>query len=382
MQEVMDAMVSRKRTVGGVPTSLYDLGYTDVGLDDGWQLPHAGGHGYHNASGFPIVNTTKFPNLRAMTDYGHARNLTVGFYGNNCWAAEVSPSPAPLDYYLGDVASFHAWNFDSYKLDDCGTEKNMQLWADLLPNKTLENCKNVPWFPEPPYKPNGPGWCPMHFFRVSVDAEVLYAAVMGINLQLLEPWGALDLSYPGCWAYGDMLEVGVTPGLHPREVALTHAEARAHFASMAVLSSPLVLGLDVRDDAAMDSVWDIISNTELLAINSAWAGSAGVRVARSSTNVTWAYCGQEYFNGCSAPAWEAYAKPLSGGGVAVLVLNHADGSAPVNVTLPLATLPGLACSTCRVRDVYAHADAGTATGSLAVTNLPTHDSYCVTLMPA
>lgn len=32
----MDGITSRKRTVNGVPTSLKDLGYVDVGLDDAW----------------------------------------------------------------------------------------------------------------------------------------------------------------------------------------------------------------------------------------------------------------------------------------------------------------------------------------------------------
>ena len=33
---IMDGMVSRKRLVDGVPTSFCDLGFCDVGLDDGW----------------------------------------------------------------------------------------------------------------------------------------------------------------------------------------------------------------------------------------------------------------------------------------------------------------------------------------------------------
>ena len=33
MTSIMDAMVNRSRTVNGVPTSLFDLGYSDVGLD-------------------------------------------------------------------------------------------------------------------------------------------------------------------------------------------------------------------------------------------------------------------------------------------------------------------------------------------------------------
>ena len=390
MEGIMDAMVARTWTVNGVPTSLADLGYTDVGLDDGWQLDNSGpgGHGYHNASGWPIVNTTRFPSLAAMTAHAHALNLTAGWYANNCHDSEgTAGTAAPLSRYVSDAAALRAYGFDGTKLDSCGAEKNMQLWSDLLPGTVLENCKNAPWFPEPGYKP-GAGvygaepWCPMHFYRVSVDAQVLYAALMGVNLQALHPWGARNLSFPGCWAYFDMAEVGVPPGLHPGEVALTHAEARAHFASLAVLSSPLVLGLDVRDAAAVAAVWDVIANTELLAVNAAWAGSAGTQVARAAANVTWAPCGE--IKSCSAGEWEVYAKPLPGGGAAVLVLNHADAGKHATVSLPLAAVPGLACGAagCKVRDIYAHADAGIVTDTFVVTSLPAHDSAFVTLMPA
>lgn len=34
MIEIMDAMVTRNRSVDGVPTSLFDLGYIDVGLGE------------------------------------------------------------------------------------------------------------------------------------------------------------------------------------------------------------------------------------------------------------------------------------------------------------------------------------------------------------
>ena len=34
LEQLMTQMVNRSRLVNGVPTSLYDLGYTDVGIDD------------------------------------------------------------------------------------------------------------------------------------------------------------------------------------------------------------------------------------------------------------------------------------------------------------------------------------------------------------
>lgn len=36
---------------------------------------------FHNATGHPVVNTTRFPDLRAMTDEIHALGLTAGWYG-------------------------------------------------------------------------------------------------------------------------------------------------------------------------------------------------------------------------------------------------------------------------------------------------------------
>ena len=85
MEQVQDAMVSRARSVDGVPTSLQDLGYTDVGLDDAWQRVDSGpgGRGYHDKAGFPIVNTDTFPDLGAMVARAHAKNLTAGWYGSS-----------------------------------------------------------------------------------------------------------------------------------------------------------------------------------------------------------------------------------------------------------------------------------------------------------
>ena len=179
-----------------------------------------------------------------------------------------------------------------------------------------------------------------------------------------------------------MLEVGVAPGLHKGEVALTFAEARAHFGAWCVVSSPLVLGLDVRDAAVMDANWPIISNTEAIAVNQAWAGASGTRIALSNATVRFPYCGSLYPT-CAAPAWEVWSKPLPGGGAALLVLNHA-AAAPVDVTVDLASVPRLACGVsgaCRVRDVWAHADAGAATGTFVAKAVGSHDSVFVTLMP-
>ena len=48
IESIMDGMVRRDRNVDGVPTSLCDLGYCDVGLDDNWQL--CGDYDGHNCT--------------------------------------------------------------------------------------------------------------------------------------------------------------------------------------------------------------------------------------------------------------------------------------------------------------------------------------------
>ena len=83
----MNGITSRNRLVNNQYTSLADLGYLDIGLDDAWQL--CGNYGsnnytYHDDNGNPIVNTTRFPSFNKMTDYAHSLGLTAGWYGNNC----------------------------------------------------------------------------------------------------------------------------------------------------------------------------------------------------------------------------------------------------------------------------------------------------------
>ena len=63
MEAAAEALASRSRKVGGVPTSLADLGFVGVGVDDGWQLCDSGpgGTGFHNGTGYPLVNGSRFP---------------------------------------------------------------------------------------------------------------------------------------------------------------------------------------------------------------------------------------------------------------------------------------------------------------------------------
>eukprot|EP01047_Picozoa_sp_COSAG01_P000958 COSAG01_NODE_19_length_39011_cov_38.134968_32_plen_208_part_00 len=81
MESNMRELASRHRPGG---RSLADLGYTDAGLDDGWQLCNprptpANPHAFHTPAGAPIVDTLIFPDFVAMNRLAHSLNLTSGW---------------------------------------------------------------------------------------------------------------------------------------------------------------------------------------------------------------------------------------------------------------------------------------------------------------
>ena len=62
----------------------------------------------------------------------HATGCEVGWYENGCACGERRA----LDInYRGDVRSLHRLGFDGVKIDSCGAQKNMTLYAELF-NKT------------------------------------------------------------------------------------------------------------------------------------------------------------------------------------------------------------------------------------------------------
>jgi alpha-galactosidase len=282
MENVMDAMTSRSRAVDGKPTSLLDLGYENCGLDDNWQACGAGPlKGFHDEYGKPIINTVTFPNMSAMTNYGHELGLRVGWYMNNCICGEHqytdTSKPSIAEVMEQSAAAVAGYGFDGVKLDGCSQFRNLTWWSRLL-NATgrpilIENCH---WGGTIPGQTTGdgpctgtstPSDCPYNFFRTSGDIGPSWGSWTR-NLQSTIQYSSVSpaLSRPGTWAYPDMLEVGNL---------LTHGEDRTHFAAWAVVSAPLVLGFDLTDSVTVDRVWDIISNKEIIAVNQDWQGDPG-----------------------------------------------------------------------------------------------------------
>ena len=81
-----DGLTDTSRSVDGAPASLASLGYVDLGIDEGWEACGKGFNGtQHTIYGWPVVDTTKFPNMNATTAYIHGKGLRAGWYCiSNC----------------------------------------------------------------------------------------------------------------------------------------------------------------------------------------------------------------------------------------------------------------------------------------------------------
>ena len=160
-------------------------------------------------------------------------------------------------------------------------------------------------------------------------------------------------SAPGSWNDADMLQVcmhgaGATPG-----AGMSDNEYRVHYTVWAVLASPLVLGTDVRSLAAdHPECLALLLNEDIVAVNQDAAGLPPRLVYQQpplSPNST-----------TPGVISQAFARPLSGGRLAVLLLNRA--AAPLNLSVSWAELQLPPTDERRVYDVIARRPAGAARG--------------------
>ena len=72
---------------------------------------------------------------------------------------------------------------------------------------------------------------------------------------------------------------------------------------------------------------------------------------------------------------------LPGGGkTAVLLMNHAD--AAVDLQLAFVDIPGVTCTTCKLRDLWNHKDLGSFDGMYTAKAVASHDAVFLVVTPA
>ena len=171
------------------------------------------------------------------------------------------------------------------------------------------------------------------------------------------------------------------------EGPLAAAESRSHFGAWCIVSSPLILGMDMTNESTMASVWPYISNREAIAVNQHWVGDPGRLLTTPLA---------------AAPTIEIFAKLQPAGAVALLAINtattdfnissNADGAvgAALGVDVDLAAVlgaqyPGLKtfCHTsCEIYDIWAQKTLGkTVKGVWKIGGLQEHASAFVLITP-
>jgi alpha-galactosidase len=333
VRETADAMVS---------SGMRDSGYQYVVIDDCWQGPR-------DLHGFITADPQRFPSgIRSLADYVHSKGLKFGIY-SDAGRLTCGGRPGSQGHEYQDGLTYAAWGVDYLKYDWCNTgDRNAQeayaVMADALRQSgrpiVFSMCEwgtSRPWLWAKNignlWRTTGDIW---DGFATKDKAHDWAHSVLEI-VDLNEPlW---PFAGPGHWNDPDMLEVG-NGGMSP-------AEYRAHFSLWAMMAAPLIAGNDV---AHMDETTRaILLNKEVIAVDQDKLGVQGRRVAKDGDREIWA-------------------KPLAGGGRALLLFNRGTQRATIRATAEQVGYP--AAVRARVIDLWAHKNVGRWSGAIEATVEP------------
>ncbi|MCE8617114.1 alpha-galactosidase [Bacteroides fragilis] len=251
IQETADAMVTR---------GLKDAGYKYVNIDDGY-------FGGRDSNGYLFTNKKKFPNgMKALADYIHSKGLKAGIYsdaGSNTCGSIYDADTLGVGVGLwqhDDIdckTFFQDWGYDFIKIDWCGGEatgqSEQQRYTDIYKainrtGRTDVRYNICRWqFPGTWATRLASSW------RIHTDINPRFKTIDQIiekNLYL-SPYVSL-----GHYNDMDMLEVGR---------GLSEDEEKTHFGIWAIMSSPLMIGCDLR--TIPEKTLSIITNQEVIALN-------------------------------------------------------------------------------------------------------------------
>ncbi len=282
-----------------VSSGMKDAGYIYVNIDDTWE-------GKRDAQG-NITTNSKFPDMKALADYVHAKGLKIGIYS--------SPGPKTCAGYPGsyqheeqDAKTYAAWGIDYLKYDLCSYNEIMRSTAPNDQAKQYEMMRaaydKMHRALEATGRPIFYSLCQYGFgsvwkwgptvggnsWRTTDDIQDNYMSMSNIGFAQagLSPFAA-----PGHWNDPDMLEVG--------NGKMTSTEYRTHMSLWAMLAAPLLAGNDL-SQMSVDTK-SILLNKDVIAIDQDPLGKQGDRVSANGP-------------------FEVWSKPLADGSLAVALFNR------------------------------------------------------------
>jgi alpha-galactosidase len=359
-----DAMVSK---------GLIDHGWTYVNLDDGWERSARQTdslfEGPTRAPDGTMLTNKKFPDMKALGDYIHAKGLKFGIYSGpgptTCQRLEAS-----WQHELQDFRTYASWGVDYLKYDWCGYtnvlapgETNQQLPVlkrpyqvgrtalDQVPRDIIYSLCQYGW---------GNVWewgaekgIAGNSWRTTGDITDTWESMNGIGFQQV---GHSKYASPGHWNDPDMLVIGkVGWGPRLRDSRLTPNEQYVHITLWTLLASPLLLGNDLTQ---MDEFeLNLVTNDEVLAVHQDPLGKAADRASKKDELEVWS-------------------RPLADGSLAVGLFNRDEMDMKVSVSWSELGVRGKQM----VRDLWRQKDLGTFDGEFSSV-VPRHGTLFVKLTP-
>jgi len=357
-----DAMVAK---------GLVNHGWTYINIDDYWEVNPGKGKtdptlaGPHRDAQGRILSNPRFPDMKGLTDYIHAKGLKAGLYS--------SPGPstcggcvASWQHEDQDAQQYDDWGFDYLKYDWCsygsvnGGDRSlpalkkpyqvMRAALDKVPRDILFSLCQYGWGNVWEWNAQiGGNSC-----RTTGDINDSWARMsdIGFNQAGLEKYAG-----PGHFNDPDMLVVGKV-GWHKElhDSHLTPAEQYTHVSLWCLLSAPLLIGCDMTQ--LDDFTLNLLTNDEVLAIDQDPLGRQASRAAQEGPLQVWA-------------------KDLEDGTKAVGLFNvNGDLETPVTVKWSDLGISGKQT----VRDLWRQKDLGVFDGEYTVP-VGHHDVMLVKISP-
>jgi len=309
-------------------------GYIYVNIDDTWEAGR-------DSSG-RILTNRKFPDMKALADYVHAKGLKLGIYS--------SPGPFTCAGYEGsyghevdDARTYAAWGIDYLKYDWCSAARiyrdhEMQAVYQKMGDALRATGRPIVFSLCQYGRQDVWKWgadVGGNLWRTTGDISDTWESMsrIGFNQDEIAPYAK-----PGHWNDPDMLEIG--------NGGMTEAEYRTHMSLWAILAAPLLAGNDLQ--TVSPEILAILTNRDVIAIDQDALGQQGRRMKKDGDVEIWV-------------------KPLSGGARAIGVFNRGGAAAPVSLRCDDLQL----CGGYTMRDVWAAKDLGPL-GATFSTSVPSH----------
>jgi alpha-galactosidase len=351
-----------------VNSGLINHGWTYINIDDCWEIkpgskdPILAGD-IRDANG--MINTNKkFPDMKGLTDYIHAKGMKTGIYS--------SPGPttcagftASYQFEDKDARRWADWGFDYIKYDWCsygGIYKGNAIPEYQKPyvvmRAALDKVDRDILFSFCQYgmgevwkwgeKIGGNAW------RTTGDITDSWNSMSKIGFNQA---GQEQYAGPGHWNDPDMLVVGLVgwgPQLHPSR--LNADEQYTHISLWSLLASPLLIGCDMtRLDAFTQN---LLTNDEVIEINQDPLGKQAGRIFKEG-------------------GIEIWMKEMEGGSKAVGMFNRNSEPAKIKANWTVLGLKGKQV----VRDAWRQKDLGQFTGEFS-TDVAPHGVKLITIRKA